>query len=334
METNAIVSVVIPTYNRKNMLKEAIESVLAQNYKHIEVIISDNASDDGTDILIQQYLNDARIKYIRRQENIGPEKNGLSAYKMVTGKYFMFLCDDDYLISPTFFSHAVSIMEKNPEIALVRGLNQLEYVQENKIIIEGVATQRLIKGIDFFLNYETEGFEHITGFFALSRKSMVDESKCLEYRQPGHDRWMWRTLPLFGDVYFLPEVIGSYRIHSVNCDSSSINFGSQFKNLPDTVRSIFNLALKRFPDRKEEILSRNPEHEIIAVFWAHIDALQKNYDKNDIVSLLENSTIKTTDPVIYAKMIESYHPKNNIYPWLKKIINKILGLFNLRVVKK
>lgn len=333
METNAIVSVVIPTYNRKNMLKEAIESVLAQNYQYIELIISDNASNDGTDKLVQQYLNDARIKYIRRQENIGPEKNGLNAYKTVTGKYFMFLCDDDYLISPTFFSHAVSIMEKNPEIALVRGLNQLEYIQENKIVIEGVATKRLIKGIEFFLNYETEGFEHITGFFALSRKSMIDESKCLEYQQPGHDRWMWRTLPLFGDVYFLSEVIGSYRIHSVNCDSASINFGSQFKHLPNTVRSIFNLALKKFPSKKEEILSRNPEHEIITVFSAHINALQKNYDKNSIISLLENSKIKTTEPKIYTKMLELHYP-NTIYKCFKKIINKIFGLFNLKVVKK
>lgn len=73
------ISVTIPTYNRKKMLKRAIDSVLAQDYKNIEVIVSDNASTDGTDTLMQEYANDSRIIYIRNSENIGPVKNGRQA---------------------------------------------------------------------------------------------------------------------------------------------------------------------------------------------------------------------------------------------------------------
>ncbi|SFB92079.1 Glycosyl transferase family 2 [Brevinema andersonii] len=47
------ISVVIPTYNRKIMLKKAIDSVLAQEYGNIEIIVSDNASTDGTDVMME-----------------------------------------------------------------------------------------------------------------------------------------------------------------------------------------------------------------------------------------------------------------------------------------
>ena len=64
MNDTPLVSVLIPTYNRKKMLKRALDSVLQQTYKNIEIYVSDNASTDNTIELMYEYSNkDKRIIY-------------------------------------------------------------------------------------------------------------------------------------------------------------------------------------------------------------------------------------------------------------------------------
>jgi glycosyltransferase involved in cell wall biosynthesis len=65
-----LVSVIIPTYNRAEFLREAIQSVLAQTYTNFELLILDNCSPDHTPEVVAEF-DDARIKYLRHQCNIG-----------------------------------------------------------------------------------------------------------------------------------------------------------------------------------------------------------------------------------------------------------------------
>ena len=72
MNKYPLVSVLIPTYNRKELLKRAINSVLNQTYKNIEIYVTDNASTDGTFEVMQELLkNDKRIIYNKREKNTG-----------------------------------------------------------------------------------------------------------------------------------------------------------------------------------------------------------------------------------------------------------------------
>lgn len=70
MDQQALISVVIPSYNRKDKLPACIESVLGQSYKNIEVIVVDDASTDGTPALFQR-ISDPRLRYLRYEENRG-----------------------------------------------------------------------------------------------------------------------------------------------------------------------------------------------------------------------------------------------------------------------
>lgn len=89
------VSVIIPTYNRKNFLKEAILSVLNQNYMHFELIIYDDGSNDGTDELIRSFKKFYDIKYIFSHENRGPSYARNRAVENAKGKFIAFLDSDD-----------------------------------------------------------------------------------------------------------------------------------------------------------------------------------------------------------------------------------------------
>ena len=95
MESNPLVSIVIPTFNRKRFVCEAIDSCLAQTYQNCEVIVIDDGSTDGTgEHLLGEY--GGRIRYIR-QENQGPAIARNRGIWEARGEYIHFLDADDQL---------------------------------------------------------------------------------------------------------------------------------------------------------------------------------------------------------------------------------------------
>ncbi len=125
-----MVSVVIPTHNRVDLLPRAIESVLNQTYKDIELIVVSDGSTDSTDDLMGNYANDSRIKYI----NYKPAKGGNYArntgFDAATGDYVAFLDDDDEWL-PTKIEKQVALMEADDEVGLVYTGIKCIYVNEN-----------------------------------------------------------------------------------------------------------------------------------------------------------------------------------------------------------
>ena len=93
-----LVSVGIPTYNRAEKLTRAIESVLAQTYTNFELVISDNASSDGTQALCERLAaRQSRVRYLRADTNRGPTANFNTLFGDLRGEYVLLLSDDDWL---------------------------------------------------------------------------------------------------------------------------------------------------------------------------------------------------------------------------------------------
>lgn len=111
------VSVILPTYNRSQMLGGAIETVLAQTYRNFELLIIDDGSTDKTKEIIQRY-NDKRIRYIWQENSGSPAGARNTGLKMVKGKYIAFLDSDDLWFSSKL-EKQVEFLNKNDEILLV-----------------------------------------------------------------------------------------------------------------------------------------------------------------------------------------------------------------------
>ena len=110
-----LITVIITTYNRVNLLEKAILSVIRQTYKNLEIIISDNHSEDGTEELCKKYAKtDSRIKYFRQEKNIGMPANTNFAHSKSNGEYTHVLCDDDWL-DEDFIEKSYEEIRKNPE---------------------------------------------------------------------------------------------------------------------------------------------------------------------------------------------------------------------------
>jgi glycosyltransferase involved in cell wall biosynthesis len=111
-----LVSVVLLTYNRPELLREAIGGAIAQTYSHLEILICDNASDQPTTDVIRSF-NDRRIQHIRRETNIGMTANAQQGFLAATGKYLTNLHDDD-LWKPSYIEKVVHALESHPEAVL------------------------------------------------------------------------------------------------------------------------------------------------------------------------------------------------------------------------
>ncbi len=113
-----LVSIGMPTYNRANLIKRALDSLLSQTYKNIELIISDDGSTDDTEKVCQEYVaRDLRVRYIRHPKNIGHVVNFEFVMREAKGDYFMWAADDDHW-DKTFIEKLLSALQKNPKAKL------------------------------------------------------------------------------------------------------------------------------------------------------------------------------------------------------------------------
>lgn len=106
------VSIIMPSYNTGRFISKTIESVLAQSYSNWELIIVDDCSTDDTDEVVNQYLSDTRIRYLKNAKNSGAAVSRNRALREAKGKWIAFLDSDD-LWMPKKLEKQILFMEKN-----------------------------------------------------------------------------------------------------------------------------------------------------------------------------------------------------------------------------
>ena len=120
ISTNPLVSVMITSYNQKDIILRAIQSVLDQTYKNIQIVIADDASTDGSQDLLRdissKYPN--QIKLILAQENQGIAKNKNMGFCACTGDFITYLDGDDYYFSEKI-EHEIKVFNLNTNADIV-----------------------------------------------------------------------------------------------------------------------------------------------------------------------------------------------------------------------
>ena len=118
MKHSPSVSLILPVFNGENYIGEAIESVLAQTYTDFELLISDNASTDKTEVICKKYVKkDSRIQYYRNNINIGAASNFNILFNKCRGEYFQWIAHDD-MFEPQFLEKCVDVLDNRPDTVL------------------------------------------------------------------------------------------------------------------------------------------------------------------------------------------------------------------------
>lgn len=116
-----LVSVCVPTYNDAVFLSQSLQSITAQTYTNLEIIIGDDASSDDTFEIIHRF-QDSRIRYYRNSKNLGQFENVNALVKRATGKYIAIYHSDD-IYDPTIVEKEVDFLEAHPEAGAVFTMN-------------------------------------------------------------------------------------------------------------------------------------------------------------------------------------------------------------------
>ncbi len=116
-----LVSIGIPTCERVTTLERALHSALAQTHQTLEIVVSDQASADGTEALVRRLAAaDARIRYLRHTARDGSTANFNLLGRELRGAYAMLLADDDWL-DPGYVARCLALLRADPGCAVAYG---------------------------------------------------------------------------------------------------------------------------------------------------------------------------------------------------------------------
>lgn len=138
------VSVLLTTYNRSDLLPRAIECVFDQEFDDWELIVVDDASDDGTPGVVKKFLDDERVRYIRHDENRGVAAARNTGLFAARGRYLATLDDDDVWIDSLKLRKQISILKDGANnvalvctsVRVVTGQDEFEKIIERPTDLE------------------------------------------------------------------------------------------------------------------------------------------------------------------------------------------------------
>jgi glycosyltransferase involved in cell wall biosynthesis len=202
MNSNPLISVIMPVYNCANYIDEAVNSILNQTVPDFEFIIIDDASTDDTVDLLNKFT-DSRIKFIYKDKNQGVSSAVNDGFRLAKGKYIARMDADDISLKERF-EKQVAILENNSKIFACGGLVQylggsnsiIEYKENHQeIITELLISCSICMGASMFRRKE------LTNYF-------YDENK-----KSGEDYDFWTKVAWIGEFYNIQEVLLFYRVH-------------------------------------------------------------------------------------------------------------------------
>lgn len=201
---NELVSIIMPSYNTGRFIKETIESVLAQTYSNWELIIVDDCSTDNTDEVVNQYLTDERIHYIKNDTNSGAAVSRNRALREAKGKWIAFLDSDD-LWEQDKLQKQISFMRDNDYHFSYT--NYIEIDEDSKANGKSVTGPKRISKHGMY-NYCWMGC--LTVMYNAEKVGLIQIADI----KKNNDYAMWLKVCKKANCYLLDETLARYRKRS------------------------------------------------------------------------------------------------------------------------
>ncbi|MES2513949.1 MAG: glycosyltransferase [Bacteroidota bacterium] len=163
-----LVSILMPSYNCQNYIRQAIDSILNQTYTNFELLIADDCSTDNTKQIIDSY-SDMRIKRFHNEKNLGYLKTSNLLFRQACGYYITFQDADDYSDLKRI-EILVEYLANHPEIDCI-GSNIVKISENGEVISESNYPLKHSQIIDQFLDFRIV----MTGSALMIRRKIMDE---------------------------------------------------------------------------------------------------------------------------------------------------------------
>lgn len=242
-DKDPLICVGMPVYNGEPFLAEAIESILGQSVGDLELIISDNASTDGTQEICRSLAaRDARIRYMRQTANLGASENYNAVFRNSRSQYFKWASSND-VCHPDFLAKCLAALREHPDVVLC-------YPHTRVFVDDPVA------GSDFQDGFDASDDDPCRRFAQVVRRlgynnvmNGLIRSEVLRKTKPmkpyfGSDIVLMAELALHGKFLEIPEFLFFRRL--------SEKSATHFKSKQELVRHYYpaNGSTMRFPHWK------------------------------------------------------------------------------------
>ena len=212
MNRNNRLTIGLPVYNGDNFIAESLESLLGQTYDDFEIIISDNASTDGTADICKQYAKkDSRIRYIRQDYNIGLVRNEQFVMRQATGELFKLAAHDD-LYARDLLKKCIEALDSHPEVVVAHSWEAR--IDARGSIVEAmkysVAVDRP-QASGRFYSMLFDGWDDYT-YGVMRTDVLLRTHLCGSHHMA--DRSINVELSLYGPFYLVPEWLYFRREHA------------------------------------------------------------------------------------------------------------------------
>ena len=246
--TRPTVTVGIPVFNGARFVRQAIESVLAQTFTDYELLISDNASSDGTAAICGEYVaSDRRIKLVQQEKNLGPFQNLKFVTERAAGRLLVWLAHDDAL-HRLFIEECVAYLDRNPRAVMVSGDFRIVDESGNQLDMEILRTIRgdipWVRRCSQFFHYPI--FSNVFyAFYGMIRtdacRSVLNTIKEPRYMSQIELPVLAR-LATMGEITSLPTVLRDYRRVSTSLYHSEMNSLSRKSTYARSITQIGHIS--------------------------------------------------------------------------------------------
>ena len=303
LDENKLISVVIPTYNQKKFLQEAIDSVLSQSYKNIELIIIDDASTDGTEEIVKsKYGDNNKVFYYKNSTNLGTGKTIVKGYNLINGDFFVVMGHDDFYIDMDFFKNALKLYREHENISFICGGVLISNIKYHSLEKSKVNLPFITSGKKYFENLFLNQYQ-------LPNCSIptIFNKKLLDKTRPGNsisldDVELYMKALLTGNAIMLNNFVSVYRIHGNN---SSFNYPiSALLNSFDSRLEILHSAIDDYNIDKNVVKKVHSRLLNISIPWYLTSSKVSTEDYRLLINWLNsNASDYLSDNINYLNIL-------------------------------
>lgn len=314
MEVNnycPLVSIVVITFNSEKYILETLESAKSQNYRNIELIITDDCSTDNTVALCKEWINENKsyfrnVKLIEAMKNTGIPSNCNRGLHATSGEWIKFIAGDDILLDDCISIHIDAARKFHKEKFFVSGVYQLHDNVIDRVLMP--PKRFLKKDSDSQRRYFLKYFSYILAPSTFFEREALLSLGGFNERYPGIE-----DFPLY-----LKIVKCGYRFQLI--ESPTVIYRVHRESITRSPNSIFS---KSFNKHMEDVVYGSLSDEGMWLWVRHYNMQSQLLQADGKIKLL-SWKIRLTDPIYwYKKVCELVFRKQFYIKYTTKKINSI-----------
>ena len=323
MNEQCLISIIVPVYNVEKYLPKCLETIAMQTYENIEIILVDDGSTDGSDIICDEFAKTDKRVIVIHQDNKGPGHARNTGQKIARGEFLMFIDADDYIHKELVSVLYQSICKNDQYDIAIADFKQTSSLNED-IDLEGdnfsteLSEEELIPMLLTYAPY------NITPnvWNKLYRRDVVENIEWHDYRGPEDLDFNLRSFMKIRKVVWVHRILYFY----VQRDTS-IMHTTTYKPYGDLVKILYQNLMELLPEKKKY------RHLLLKKLYRQIALLRcwemenstcnifqtsfKKYLKDTRKEYLGNRQISISEKILITLLI--YNPR--LTRWLKKLTN-------------